>query len=340
MSEELVIVEKEKLTAIANAVRTSTSSSETFNVSELSAATVEVISAGGGSGGGGASEGVSNETTYTEGVAYTFDWIEKTAISSGAETSNNGKKATPYLYCAGVAGLLIDVTVSWSSGNYSAWYDKDKNYISSFQGTRTAGVSLFKTPVNAAYFRISTNNDVEVVIKPYVLFNTGWRRIRTVTIPEDIATDTSGVSFVNTTDGGVLFAFDTDELGKPFALSDVMCHYEQHTVTQDTSIRYNSCRLLNEAVPAYNQNCIQFPIASSKGSAVRGITCYENTAGAQKIYASYFGGTFMNQCYANTYHNRDLPCLVFSGICLNPNLNMNVGFAPGSTFTFYGRDLK
>lgn len=48
MSEELVIVEKEKLTAIANAVRTSTSSSETFNVSELSAATVEVISAGGG----------------------------------------------------------------------------------------------------------------------------------------------------------------------------------------------------------------------------------------------------------------------------------------------------
>lgn len=44
---EYVICEKENLTAIANAVRTSTGSTQTFNVSELSAITVNTLAAGG-----------------------------------------------------------------------------------------------------------------------------------------------------------------------------------------------------------------------------------------------------------------------------------------------------
>lgn len=48
MSEEFVIVEKEDLTAIADAVRESTGSTEEFNVSELRAAAVVALSAGGG----------------------------------------------------------------------------------------------------------------------------------------------------------------------------------------------------------------------------------------------------------------------------------------------------
>lgn len=50
MSEEFVIVEKEDLTAIADAVRESTGSTEEFNVSELRTAAVVALSAGGGGG--------------------------------------------------------------------------------------------------------------------------------------------------------------------------------------------------------------------------------------------------------------------------------------------------
>lgn len=51
MSEEFVIVDKEDLTAIADAVRESTGSTEEFNVSELRMATIDALSAGGTSGG-------------------------------------------------------------------------------------------------------------------------------------------------------------------------------------------------------------------------------------------------------------------------------------------------
>ena len=46
---EFVLADKEDLTAIADAVRTSTGSTDTYNVSELSAAAVSTIEAGGGS---------------------------------------------------------------------------------------------------------------------------------------------------------------------------------------------------------------------------------------------------------------------------------------------------
>ena len=49
MSEK-VLCEKSDLVAIADAVREATGSTENYNVSELSAATVEAISAGGSSG--------------------------------------------------------------------------------------------------------------------------------------------------------------------------------------------------------------------------------------------------------------------------------------------------
>ena len=48
MSEEFVIVEKEDLTAIANAVRGTIGSTEDFNVPELRVATIDALSAGGG----------------------------------------------------------------------------------------------------------------------------------------------------------------------------------------------------------------------------------------------------------------------------------------------------
>ena len=49
MSEEYVIANKSDLTAIADAVRTSTGSSDTYNVPELSAAAVSAIGNSGSS---------------------------------------------------------------------------------------------------------------------------------------------------------------------------------------------------------------------------------------------------------------------------------------------------
>lgn len=47
------------------------------------------------------------------------------------------------------------------------------------------------------------------------------RLIRTVTVPEDITTDTSGVTWAAQTNGGAIFAFDTDENGEPFDVKEL-----------------------------------------------------------------------------------------------------------------------
>lgn len=84
MSEK-VLCEKSDLVAIADAVREATGNAENYNVSELSAATVEAISTGGGSGGSGGTV-VTGNFSYSKEMsapgAYTYTLESDSLLSS------------------------------------------------------------------------------------------------------------------------------------------------------------------------------------------------------------------------------------------------------------------
>ena len=123
---------------------------------------------------GVAESGVSNETTWSDGVAYTYTPVENVYVETdGSFKDYNGWSRTPYLYCDGAAKLRSEC-VGWSSsiagasGDYSAFYDADKNYISSFNPCFTASgvmsalgdIADIEIPANAVYFIFSHKNNV------------------------------------------------------------------------------------------------------------------------------------------------------------------------------------
>lgn len=101
---------------------------------------------------GGEETNVSNETTWTDGVAYTFNWVENEYVKqTGQINTYNGWNRSPYLYCAGAS--RIDFTKPNSQqADYNAFYDVDKQYISSFSPNTTKSVDV---PEGASYFVVS-----------------------------------------------------------------------------------------------------------------------------------------------------------------------------------------
>lgn len=125
--------------------------------------------------GGGEETGVSNESTWTAGVAYTFNPVNNTYIeSNGAETAYNGWSSSPYLYCDGASQLvftvLLDNTKLSVNNNYNAFYDENKTFISKFSiagignasvdGAEVGATKEITIPKNAAYFRVSHKDGV------------------------------------------------------------------------------------------------------------------------------------------------------------------------------------
>lgn len=115
---------------------------------------------------GGEETGVSNESTWTNGVAYSFEPIlnEYPDKSNGNITTYENWTRTPYLYCAGASTLRVTATANTSSlqggANDNAFYDADKNYVSGFSYTGLGSVEPgtyvdVDIPENAAYFILS-----------------------------------------------------------------------------------------------------------------------------------------------------------------------------------------
>lgn len=112
--------------------------------------------------GGGEETGVSNETTWTDRVAYTYNAVENEYVeANGTITSYAGWNRTPYLYCAGASTLRVIVNISTSilgtNNCYNCFYDENKNFISQFDysGIDSNIVGAYKdfvVPENAAYF--------------------------------------------------------------------------------------------------------------------------------------------------------------------------------------------
>ena len=181
-----------------------------------------------------------------------------------------------------------------------------------------------------------------------------WRFIRTVTIPEDITTDTSGVAFAEQSGGGTTFAFDTDENGKPFELTELVVYAYAATPHTISDFRIN----LSESVPKYVPSAIlsaQLTIgtAGKLTYAVSWSTLLQfddaeiprnKTVHSVSYGAQFAGGVKNNVQSSAKVMTSDLG--VGSQLadidkirrcnCLMGNLK-DYGFSAGSTFSFYGR---
>lgn len=125
----------------------------------------------GGDTGGDDAGGGGTDTTWTSGVQYTLtiiadEYVNKT---SGAFETYAGWSRTDYTPCAGAA-RIIHTGNKYSSG-YCAWYDINKNFISSFSiGLSTAGnPQEIEVPADAAFFAMSTTTESmnALTVTPY-----------------------------------------------------------------------------------------------------------------------------------------------------------------------------
>lgn len=155
----------------------------------------------------------------------------------------------------------------------------------------------------------------------------GFRHIRTVTIPEDITTDTSGVTFAEAEKGGALFGFDRDNDGKPFAIKEFFFRYSAGSPTESAgNIAFANC-----ATPGYN-NSMGFGVNRKLG-----------TNGSKNSGNIYFCNKFILYNSASGAGAATLePCLstslgTFTAFSCYHHGVYGLGFAPGSTFTLYGR---
>lgn len=97
--------------------------------------------------------GVSNETTWTDGVTYTFDWVENEYVSDGDGVFKKyeGWNRSPMLYCAG-ASRIDFVGANSQQANYNALYDADKQYVQDFRPSTNGYIDI---PEGAVYFAVS-----------------------------------------------------------------------------------------------------------------------------------------------------------------------------------------
>ena len=110
---------------------------------------------------------------WSDGVPYSFEWIENKYISNttGGESNYNGWNASPFLNCAGAGHLLIHNGYAKSTG-YNGWYDENQTWIDKFtvNGQTTAGVNqTIEVPSNASYFRVSYDTNGSTGDRTYTI---------------------------------------------------------------------------------------------------------------------------------------------------------------------------
>lgn len=157
------------------------------------------------------------------------------------------------------------------------------------------------------------------------------RLIRTVTVPEDITTDTSGVTWLARDNGGYWFGFDTDENGDPFEVTELFI--ENKNVTYDSG---DLCFRLNKgAIPYYSPDPINL-IASYQtktNGSWQWIHCLD-------LFSVWFGcnnnGSGINNVMAPRYLITESPIHSIKSVyCFLKNAS-GCGLLTG-TIKFYGR---
>lgn len=133
---------------------------------------------------GGEETNVSNETTWTDGVAYTYTAVDGSYVeTSGKITDYASWSRTPYLYCKGASKLRVKVLEPSSqygggNGGYNCFYDEDKNFIQNFNFGDLASTEAGSTvdidiPANATYLICSGKANVISATNPNVFNSFG-----------------------------------------------------------------------------------------------------------------------------------------------------------------------
>lgn len=109
---------------------------------------------------------------WSDGVTYTYSTATGCYIdaNNGSEIAYETWNATPYLGCKNAGVLRFEVLIvagelNGANGKYNAFYDEQKNFISSFTVASLASAPIGRTldipvPSNAAYVRASAKDDV------------------------------------------------------------------------------------------------------------------------------------------------------------------------------------
>jgi hypothetical protein len=156
-----------------------------------------------------------------------------------------------------------------------------------------------------------------------------FRLLRTVVVPEDASADTSGVTWLERSEGGYWFGFDTDADGNPFEVSELIIRYDVACVGAGITYKVNT-----GVVPSYGRG---------------GISGYNiNKAGSWQWvhflgpFIQYFAGTNNGTDVCNVHANRWLidtfnnSTNSVSSISTYANNQTNNGLTAG-TISFYGR---
>lgn len=144
-------------------------------IKNANGATVWSGTSGGSSGGdtgGDDPGGGGTDTTWTNGVPYTLTIIADEYVNqtSGAFETYAGWSRTDYTPCAGAARIVH--TGNGRSSVYCAWYDINKNFISSFGiSVSSAGnPEEIEVLADAAFFVMSNQSEFmnAITVTPYV----------------------------------------------------------------------------------------------------------------------------------------------------------------------------
>lgn len=129
---------------------------------------------------GGEETNVSNETTWTDGVAYTYTAVDGSYVETGGKITDYASwSRTPYLYCKGASKLRVKVLEPSSqygggNGGYNCFYDEDKNFIQSFNfgnlsSTEAGSTVDIDIPANATYLICSGKANMISATNPNVV---------------------------------------------------------------------------------------------------------------------------------------------------------------------------
>lgn len=131
-----------------------------------------------------AETGVSNETTWTDGVAYTYTSVKNEYVENGEFKAYDAWDRTPYLYCEGASKIRVTVafasSMATSIGIYNAFYDENKVFLrrplTEEENTKISEAGSFveiEVPANAVYFIASKQRAVisgDGVNPPYLTY--------------------------------------------------------------------------------------------------------------------------------------------------------------------------
>lgn len=165
-----------------------------------------------------------------------------------------------------------------------------------------------------------------------------WKLIRTITIPEDITTDTSGVNFAYATadapENGVWFGFDTDENGNTFECTELLIYTENASHTSSIG---NAAMSFEGSEPIYGGYGIAVAGCNGNNKATNGMTKTEIISDGYvfTLFATFGGGaanttqTAARREFAKVSIFKSMRAFITNG--------QAHGFNPNSKFIIYGR---